>query len=73
MIFYQPAYYDVNQRQQAYQQAMLLHYTQQPTYGRSAGAGMSAFATGETIAAGTYLRGEFFVLSLVENAKRFRD
>lgn len=60
MIFYQPpGYYGSNQRQQAYQQAMLLHYAQQPYYGRSAGAGMSAFATGESIAAGTYLRGEW--------------
>lgn len=61
MIFYQPGYYDAHQRQQAHQQAMLLHYAQQPFYGngRSNGAGMSAFATGESVAAGTYLRGEW--------------
>lgn len=57
-MFYQPAYYDVNQRSRAYQQAMLLHYGQQPFYGRSSGAGMSAFATGDSVAAGTYLRGK---------------
>lgn len=58
MIYYQPGYYNANQRQQAYQQAMLLHYAQQPFYGRSAGSGMSAFATGESVATGTYLQGE---------------
>lgn len=59
MIYYQPGYYDAGQHQQAYQQAMLLHYAQQPYYGRSVGAGMSAFATGEQVVAGTYLRGEY--------------
>lgn len=37
-----------------YQQAMLVHYSP-PSYGRSAGT--SAFATGDTVAAGTLVRG----------------
>lgn len=51
MIFYHPGYYDANH-------AMLFHLAPHPFYGRSASAGMSAFAAGDSIAAGTYLRGE---------------
>lgn len=49
MVYYQMPYYN------PYQQAMLVHYSQQP--GRSASA-TSAFASGDAIAAGTYLRGK---------------
>jgi len=40
------------------QQAMLVHYAQHPHHSRSAsGSGVSAFAAGETVATGSYLKG----------------
>lgn len=58
MVFYQaPGYYNSQLRNQAYQ-AMLVHYSQKPYNGRGTGAaGVSAFAAGDTIAAGSILKG----------------
>lgn len=57
MVFYQMPYYN------PYHQAMLVHYSP-PSFGRSAGT--SAFATGDTVAAGTLVKG-VKIDSLVSN------
>lgn len=59
MLVYQvPGYYNSQLRNQAYQ-TMLVHYSQNPYAGRGVGeAGTSAFASGDTIAAGSLLKGK---------------
>lgn len=66
MIFYQtPSFYNQPQQRYPYHQAMFVQYSQPPQYpsyrsyqGTPPQAnGVSAFASGDTIAAGTYLKG----------------
>lgn len=66
MFYYQmPSYYNAPRQQHPYQQAMFVHYTepQYPGYpttyqGRSTDTnGVSTFTAGDTIAAGSILKG----------------
>lgn len=57
MMFYQaPSYYNAPPHH-PYHQAMFMHYAQ-PVYRSRAAESAGAFAVGDSIAAGTYLRGE---------------